>query len=172
MLVAAAMLVGYLGAARMLRPLRAELDVPNRARVLLRPRTGRILLEHVIVPTSVTVCGAAFGASVAAFTGHPDAAVVVMAVVVAPVLTFCAAMSARRGGRLPQSVLATAVASDPSGGGIALLSWLTWWPCLAVVVGAASLALTENGAALLAGIALIATATVLTWLAGRDPDTE
>jgi hypothetical protein len=43
---------------------------------------------------------------------------------------------------------------------------------LAVVVGAASLALTENGAALLAGIALIATATVLTWLAGRDPDTE
>jgi hypothetical protein len=172
LVVAAAMLVGYLGAARMLWPLRAELDVPDRARVLLRPRTGCILLEHVIVPTSVTVCGAAFGASVAAFTGHPDAAVVVMAVVVAPVLTFCAAMSARRGGRLPQSVLATAVASDPSGGGIALLSWLTWWPCLAVVVGAASLALTENGAALLAGIALIATATVLTWLAGRDPDTE
>lgn len=62
LVVAAAMLVGYLGAARMLWPLRAEIEVPDRARLLMRPRTGRVLLEHAIVPTSVTVCGAALGA--------------------------------------------------------------------------------------------------------------
>src|SRR6185312_4203929 len=36
--VLAAMLLVYFGAARLMAPLRAELDVPARARVLLRPR--------------------------------------------------------------------------------------------------------------------------------------
>ena len=52
LVVAAAMVAGYLGAARMLWPLRAEFDIPDRVRVLLRPRTGRVLLEHLIVSAS------------------------------------------------------------------------------------------------------------------------
>jgi hypothetical protein len=172
LVAAAAMLAGYLGAARMLWPLRAELDVPDRTRVLLRPRIGRVLLEHVIVPASVTGTGAAAGASAALLAGHPGAVVAVVAIAVAPVLTLCAAMSARRGGRLPQSVLATGVASDPSGGGVAMVSWLAWWPSVAVVAGVAPLALAEAGAPAIAVVWLVVAATVLTWLAGQDIDAE
>lgn len=108
----------------------------------------------------------------AALAGHPDAAVALIAVTVAPALTLCAAMSARRGGRLPQSVLVTALASDPSGGGIAMISWLTWWPSAAVVVTTALLALAESGAAFPAVIGAIATVAILTWIASRDLDTK
>ena len=172
LVVAAAMFVGYLGAARMLWPLRAELDVPDRARVLLRPRIGRVLLEHVIVAASVTVCGAALGAVVAVVDGHPDAAVAAVAVVVAPVSTLCAAMSARRGGRLPQSVLVTALASDPSGGGVAVVSWLTWWPSVAVIAGLIPIALAETGLPALAAAWVVAVTATLTWLTQRDVDKE
>ena len=166
------MFVGYLGAARMLWPLRAELDVPDRSRILLRPRIGRILLEHAIVPASVTVCGAALGVSVAIMDGHPGAAVAAVAVVVAPVSTLCAAMSARRGGRLPQSVLVTALASDPSGGGVAVVSWLTWWPSVAVIAGLIHRALAEAGLPALAAAWVVAITATLTWLTQRDVDKE
>ena len=173
LVVAAAMFVGYLGAARMLWPLRAELDVPDRARVLLRPRIGRVLLEHAIV------AGVRDGVrrrrselAVAVVDGHPDAAVAAVAVVVAPVSTLCAAMSARRGGRLPQSVLVTALASDPSGGGVAVVSWLTWWPSVAVIAGLIPIALAEAGLPALAAAWVVAVTATLTWLTQRDVDKE
>jgi hypothetical protein len=172
LVVAAAMVAGYAGATRMLWPLRAELDVPDRARVLLRPRSGRVMLEHLIVPASVTVCGAALGASAALLAGHVGAVVAVVAVAVAPVLTLCAAMSSRRGGRVPPSVLATALATDPSGGGSAMAAWFAWWPSVAIVGGVAPVALAESGAAVPAAIGVIATAAILTRLASRDADTE
>ena len=172
LVVAAAMAAGYVGATRMLWPLRAELDVPDRTRVLLRPRSGRVLLEHTIVPAFVTVCGAALGAAAALLAGTPSAAVAVVAVVVAPVLTLCGAMSARRGGRVPQSVLAGAVAGDPTGGGGAVVGWFAWWPSVAIVAGVAPVALAEAGAAGAAVAGLIATATILTWFVGSDPDTR
>ena len=53
-----------------------------------------------------------------------------------------------------------------------IADWLSWWPSVAVVVGVAALALTESGAAVPAVIGLIATATVLTWLASRDVEAE
>ena len=58
---------------------------------------------------------AALGAAGCALAGAlPDhGAAALLAVAVAPVVTGCAAMSARRGGRLPPSVLSTAVAADP-----------------------------------------------------------
>ena len=56
-------------------------------------------------------------------------------VAAAPIVTCCAAMSARRGGRLPQTLLITATATDPSGGGVVILSWLAYWPTVAVVLG-------------------------------------
>ena len=120
----------------------------------------------------MTVCGAALGAAVAVVAGHPDAAVAAVAVVVAPVSTLCAAMSARRGGRLPQSVLVTALASDPSGGGVAVVSWLTWWPSVAVIAGLIPIALAEAGLPALAAAWVVAVTATLTWLTQRDVDKE
>src|SRR3954469_17665048 len=99
----------------MLWPLRAELDVPDRTRVLLPLRTGRVLRAHLIVPATVTAVGAAAGAAAAPLTGpaagpaagaaaalitgHESAVIAVIAIATTPPLTLCAAMSARRGGR-------------------------------------------------------------------------
>ena len=108
----------YLGAvAHALAAARRARRAGPRARVLLRPRLGRVLLAHALVPVVVTTAAAALaraGCALAGSAGRPPPRS--LAVAVAPVLTLCAAMSARRGGRLPPSVLATAIAADPSGG--------------------------------------------------------
>jgi hypothetical protein len=167
--VAAAMLAGYAAPARMLWPLRAELDVPDRTQVLLRSPIGRVILEHTLVPGTITSVGAAAGCAVVAGSGSASAATALVAVALAPLLTLCAAMSARRGGRLPQSLLVTAMAADPTGGGSTVLTWLAWWPTMAVALGATPVLLAENGATV-PGLAWIAIATgVLAWLAGREP---
>ena len=81
-------------------------------------------------------------------------------------------MSARRGGRLPQSVLVTALGSDPSGGGVAVVSWLTWWPSVAVIVGLIPIALAEAGLPAVAAAWVVAVTATLTWLTQRDVDKE
>ena len=123
------------------------------------------------MPAAVTVIGAAVGAAAAAVAGHPSAHAVV-AIAVAPILTLCAAMSARRGGRVPQTLLVTALAADPTGGGAALDGWFAWWPAVAVATGAAPLALAASGAPALAAVWIVAAAAVLTWLANRDLEPE
>jgi hypothetical protein len=142
----------------MLWPLRAELDVPERTRILLRPRLGRILLEHALVPVVVTTTAAALAVAACAVAGTPLAAVALLAVAVAPVLTLCAAMSARREGRLPISVLATAIAVDPSGGAAAVVAWLTFWPALAATLGAVPLIAAASAGPAVAAVAVLWTA--------------
>ena len=56
--VAGGALVVYLGASRLLEPLRAETDKPSRVRVLLRQPQGRVMAEHALVPGAVVLAGA------------------------------------------------------------------------------------------------------------------
>src|SRR3954452_12676557 len=98
LVVAVAMFGGYLASTRMLWPLRAELDVPSRARILLLPRSGRVLFEHTLVAIAATVAGATAGAVAALIAAPTDVGVAVVVVAVAPLLTLNAAASARRGG--------------------------------------------------------------------------
>ena len=62
-------------------------------------------------------------------------ALAVIAVAVAPAVVFCAALSSRRGGRLPISVLTSGAAGDPTGGGATVIAWLVAWPAGAALVG-------------------------------------
>jgi len=171
--VAAAMIVVYLGASRMLWPLRCELDMPSRARVLLRPRIGRVLLAHTLVPVIVISAAATLAAAGCAIFGRLPAhgALVALATVAAaPIVTWCAAMSARRGGRLPQTLLITATASDPSGGGAVILSWLAYWPTVAVLLGGVPVLLITRagaGTGVLAAWTVLATAA-LAYFNDRD----
>jgi hypothetical protein len=169
LVVAAAMLVGYAAPARMLWPLRAELDVPDRTRVLLRPPIGRIMLEHTVVPATITAAGAIAGVTWVTLTGDASAGPALVAVVLAPVLTLCAAMAARRGGRLPQSLLVTGMAADPTGGGFTVIAWVAWWPSMAVVLGATPVLLAREGATLLSLAWLAVAAAGLGRLARREP---
>jgi hypothetical protein len=170
--VAAGMLLAYVGAARLLWPLRAEIDVPPRARVLLRPRLGRVLAAHTYLPGAVVVGATAVAAAACAASGAAGPAESVVAVAVAPVLLLCAARAARRGGRVPTTVFVTAVAGDPSGGAGALLAWFALWPTIAAALGALPLLVAANGGA---GGALIFTGlagAILGGLVGRElPDT-
>jgi hypothetical protein len=169
LVVPAAMLLVYLGAARTMWPLRSELDVPPRARVLLRPRLGRVLLDHTVLPAAVTAGVAALAAAGCALArGIPgdDAAAALMAVAVTPPLTFCAAMAARRGGRVSPTVFVTAAAADPSGGAAALLGWFALWPSIAATVGAVPVLLAANGGPGAATFALCLTAVAGASLAG------
>jgi hypothetical protein len=169
--VTVAALLAYLGASRMVWPLRSELDVPARARVMLVPRLGRVLLGHAVVPVVVTTSAATLGVAGCAVAGAlpaHGAAAALLAVAVAPLLCCCAGMSARREGRMPPSVLVTAVAADPSGGASFLSAWLAFWPAMAATLGAVPIILVANGAAAAAaGWTVIATG-VLVYLLQQD----
>jgi hypothetical protein len=177
--VAAAMALVYAAAARVLWPLRAELDRPARARILLRPRLGRIVAAHLVVPAALVVAGGTLGALGAAAAGglpsHRGALAALLAVAVTPVVTFCAAMSARRGGRLSESVFATAVGTDPSGGGFLVLGWLALWPGLGAALGAAPVIAAVKGTAgdalvLALAVDIAAAAALLGTLRDDPPD--
>lgn len=135
--VAAGGVLLYLAAARVLEPLRIENDAPGRSRLLLGTRPGRAYAAHLVLPAlfvvaviALTLGGLALGGAPA---GHTGAAAIDL-LVTGPAIVGCAAMSARRGGRLPHEVLMTAMTTDPSGGGIVLLGWLLIWPAAAVAL--------------------------------------
>ena len=140
--------VVYLGASRLLEPLRAETDAPGRAWVLLTRPLGRILVEHALVPAVVVTAAAAVAAAGCAIAGalptHGGAAALAL-VAATPAITLCAALNSRRGGRLPSSMMSALW--DPSGaGGGLLFAWLVVWPVLGTGIGSAAvIAVVDRG---------------------------
>lgn len=125
----------YAAASRLLEPLRADVDSPDTSRLLTPWRFGAILAAHCAVPlatlavcSTLTIAPLAIAGTVAASTLVLIPTVLVPAVAVA---VLCAALSARRAGRLPPEVL-FAAAGDPTGGGY-VLAWLALWPIIAVL---------------------------------------
>jgi hypothetical protein len=170
--VAAGVVVAYFGAAMLLGPLRAELDVPGRMTVLLIPRPGDVVFAHALLPAAVATTAAALAAAGCA-TGSAEPAAALVAVVLGPGITGCAAMSARRGGRMPVSVLANATAGDPSGGAVGVLSWLARWPAAALALAGVPIALVGHSTASLvpALIWAVAGSGIIAALLRGDPET-
>lgn len=172
---AAGALAAYAGAAVLLEPLRREVDAPGRARILLREPFGRVLLAHALLPAvvvSLVAAAAAAGCAAAGALPAHGAELAVLAVAMAPTATLCAALSARRGGRLSHGVLSTAASGDPSGGGALVLAWLVAWPAAAAALGGvpAILVARAGATALALAVALIAPAVLAAILAGSSPD--
>jgi hypothetical protein len=172
--VLAAMLLFYTGAARVLGPMRAELDAPSRAHVLLRPRIGQVVFAHAAVPVVVATAAALAAAGCAIAGGLPadGVAAAAAAIAVTPVVTCCASLSARRGGRLPESVFMTSLAADPSGGGIGILLWIVWWPALGAALAAVPILLVASsgaGAGLAAAGAVVVIEAALATRLAADP---
>ncbi|MBV9802988.1 MAG: hypothetical protein JO130_07365, partial [Solirubrobacterales bacterium] len=127
----------YAAAAWLIEPMRIELDAPSRTSVFLGARAGRALLAHTVLPAIVTGFAVALCAVVLAPAGvlaGGSLPAALALVVTAPAVACCAGLSARRGGRLPQELLITAIGSDPSGGGLVLLGWLALWPGVAAAI--------------------------------------
>ncbi len=141
----------YFAASTLLEPLRMETDQPSASHVLLTVPFGRVLLGHVAFPMAVVAAAAGVAGAVVAATGEVAAragALALVAVAVTPAIVACAALSSRRGGRLPISVLTAGAAGDPTGGGAAVIAWLAAWPAAAAVLGGLPLVLVARGASL------------------------
>jgi hypothetical protein len=141
----------YLAASTLLEPLRLETDQPSASHVLLTVPFGRVLLGHIAFPMAVVAGAAGLAGAVVAASGEVAAragALAVMAVAVTPAIVACAALSSRRGGRLPISVLTAGATGDPSGGGGALIAWLAAWPAAAALLGGLPVVLVAHAASL------------------------
>lgn len=173
---AIAALLSYLAVARLLEPLRLEVDVPATTRTLLVRPFGRVLLSHVVVAlawvaivTAIVAIPCALTHSIVARPG----ALAVLAVLTLPTVALCAALSARRGGRMPLSVLFFASSgADPSGGGLIVVAWLVAWPAAAAVLagGATHLATTAHGLTAAVVLAVSPPFTLGSFLRGSRPD--
>jgi thiamine transporter ThiT len=96
----------------------------------------------VVLGTLLAVAGCA---AAGALPDHGGAAVF-LAVLATPTITLCAALSSRRGGRLPPSLLAVTY-GDTSGMTVGLIfGWIILWPLVAMAAGAVPIGLiVHNG---------------------------
>jgi hypothetical protein len=135
-------LVVYFAAASLLEPLRLEVDSPIVSHVLLPWRYGRLLWLHCLLPTAILVVTAIAAACMGWAVGYvsPSALglVVALAVPVGLTVVLAAALSARRGGKVPmQLIIMTGVDST----GLSLLGILAWmgaWAIAAITLVAAA----------------------------------
>jgi hypothetical protein len=100
---------------------------------------------------AVVAAAAGVAGAIVAATGEVAqraGALAVIAVAVTPAIVACSAMSSRRGGRLPISVLTAGATGDPTGGGAAVIAWLVAWPAAAAVLGGLPVVLVARGASL------------------------
>jgi hypothetical protein len=163
----------YLAAGMVLEPLRLEVDHPSTSQILLPRPWGRVLLAHLAIPIAVVAAGTALAGAVVAAVGElprHGGAIVLVAVAVVPSVVACAALSARRGGRVPISVLAAGAAGDPTGGGGTVIAWWVRWPVVATVIAGLALLAVGPSAPLSSGLpaalllAAIATAVLVVLL--------
>jgi hypothetical protein len=145
--VGAGALAIYAGASRILEPLRAETDQPGRVRVLLRAPIGKVLVQHAAVPLAVVALGAIVAvigcAAAGALPDHGGAAAA-LAVLATPTITLCAALSSRRGGRLPPSLLSVTYGDTTGMSAGLIVGWIILWPLLAALAGAVPIAITVH----------------------------
>ncbi len=165
--VAGGALAVYVGASRLLEPLRAETDQPGRARVLLRARMGHVLAQHAIVPAVVVMVGAVVAAVSCAIAGGlppHGAAAALLAVAATPAVTLCAALSSRRGGQLPPSLLSVTYGDQTGMSAGIIVGWIVVFPVLAIVLGTLPVSIVAHyglgGLPQLVGLLVAATVTL------------
>jgi len=136
----------YFAASFLCEPLRIDIDAPDTSALLLSWPFARLLLAHCALPalalfavtaTTIvaTVAAGAAGAGALALIPTVLAPIVIVAVL-------CAALSARRGGRVDEKLLGRLLSLDPNnpGGAAVLVLWLIpWLLATTIIVGGALL---------------------------------
>jgi Family of unknown function (DUF6297) len=134
--IAAAVLAGYLGAAQLIEPLRAEADQPDASRQL--PLAwGDLLLLHCVVPVLALAGVGALATGVAWAAGLLRGPAPWLSLAACPllagILVLCAAIAGHRG-RVSPATLSTAFGLGELGGPVYLLGWIALGPLLAEVL--------------------------------------
>jgi hypothetical protein len=128
----------YLSASSLVEPLRLEVDSAATSAILLPWQLGKVLWRHCLVPVAVlfvtglvaTLIG--WAAGFVATSTLPALSVLAIPAVFTVVLAV--ALSARRGGRLPQSILLLS-AGDTTGFSVfTMVAWVFGWTILAIVL--------------------------------------
>ena len=177
----AAVLLGYLGASRLVETMRMESDKPG-ASMVLPYRHGDLVLLHGLLPAALVAAVLAMSCAAGFVAGFLPAAalaaVLVLCVPAAAVLVCCAAVAAQRSRTVPVEVMQAAVAMGDLGG-VAYLQWYAQGPTLALcalgVPGLALVVASQGSSAVPWGALLGSGAYLLLfaigcawWLKGRD----
>lgn len=126
----------YLAAGAMLEPLRLEVDLPFVSQILLPLSFGEVLWRHCLLPGAILIGEGLAIIAVVWGTGAATGTVAVSAVaLLVPTVGFtvmAAALSARRGGRLPMEILLSAAGDVTGFSVIGIIGWIFGWVLLAV----------------------------------------
>jgi hypothetical protein len=139
----------YLSATALMEPIRVEMDSPGTASNLLPWPIGRVLELHCLVPAAVMLATSLFsvavGWAVGLVVGEVVPGLVVLAMVSVSVQVLAAALSAKRGGRVPQELLMVGAGDSTGFSGFTIVGWILGWAVLgiAAVAMAATLALSK-----------------------------
>ena len=145
--VVAALLL-YFAASLLCEPLRIDVDAPDTSALLLSWRFARVLVAHCALPIVVLFGLTATTIVAIVIAGAAGAgALIVIPTVLAPMIVtavLCAALAARRGGRVDENLLGRLLsldASNPMGAGFLVLWLIPWLIAGVAIVGGALLIL-------------------------------
>jgi hypothetical protein len=128
----------YLSASALVEPLRLEVDAAATSAILLPWQLGGVLWRHCLVPVTVLLVTGLVATMVGWAAGFVHASVLpalsVLAIPVAFTVVLAAALSARRGGRLPQSVLLLTAGDTTGLSVLTVIAWVFGWTILAIVL--------------------------------------
>jgi hypothetical protein len=150
----------YLAASSLAEPLRLEVDRGATSATLLPWRFGKILWLHCLVPVTILLATGLIATLIGWAAGFVATttvwALTVLAIPLTVVVVLAAALSSRRGGRLPQQMLLVGAGDSTGFGAFALVGWLFGWAIFAVAAVALSALVLAGHHPLLGAVSLVA----------------
>ncbi len=148
----------YLSATSLAEPLRLEVDQTAASTILLPWSLGKTLCLHCVAPVAVVLgtglVATLIGWAAGLVDGAAVPAIVILAIPLTLVAVISAALSARRGGRLPEHLLFVGAGDTTGFSAFMLVGWIFGWAIEGIVV----VALTAG--ALRASVPLVGAAAV------------
>lgn len=127
----------YLAAGALLEPLRFEVDSPSVSRILLPWTFGEVLWLHCLVPGAILIGEGLVAIAVVWITGAAAegaaATSLALLVPIMGVMVMAAALSGRRGGRLPVDIVLLTAGDTTGFSMVSIIGWIVGWVLLAVV---------------------------------------
>lgn len=135
----AAAIALYFAASVLCEPLREDVDDPDKSLLLLSRSYGRVIAAHCVLPAMILFAIAAITTVTTTTAGTLAIGGLVLIPVLAPLVAgsvLCAALAARRGGRITETVLGRAFATDLSNpiGWLLLAFWLAPWLFINILI--------------------------------------
>jgi len=150
----------YLSASSLAEPLRLEVDRAATSATLLPWRFGKILQMHCLVPVTILLTTGLIATMVGWAAGFVEArtvwALAILAVPLVSVVVLAAALSSRRGGRLPQQMLLMGAGDSTGLTVFVLVGWIFGWAIFAVAAVALTALVLARPSALLQAVLLVA----------------